>query len=151
MEKQVLFAAITAATFFCTTAGMAQYSGTAAGQNPAGNSNFGGGNSSSGDFTTYAAASRALHEEKYDEAVAYLQQLLQTRPRSPDVLDKLGFQVYVHNVGPTASYAAVLDAFYAGQRDERTLALLNAHPRKLTCPTSASTASRPGSRPGGNP
>ena len=44
--------------------------------------------------------------------------------RTIAALDKLGFRVFVHNVGPTDSYAAVLDAFeYAlrqnGSRDSR--------------------------------
>ena len=59
--------------------------------------------------------------------------------RTVAALDKLGFQVYFHNVGDTASYAAVLDAFeYAlkqnGRRDSRHII---SHVRDAAAPLAA--------------
>ncbi|HEY2035257.1 MAG TPA: tetratricopeptide repeat protein [Rhizomicrobium sp.] len=92
MKKPILWwAAIAAVLLWSSVPGMAQYSGQAGGMDPSGNSTFGGGNSSSGDFAIYASALRLLHAEKYDEAIPYLEKVLEGRPRSVDILEKLGF------------------------------------------------------------
>lgn len=91
MKKPTLWAAAAAILLWSSTQGMAQYSGQAGGMDPSGNASFGGGNSASGDFQIYATALRLLHAQKYDDAIPYLEKVREGRPRSVDILEKLGF------------------------------------------------------------
>jgi predicted Zn-dependent protease len=91
MKKSALCAAVAAIIISSSTPGIAGYSGQAGGMDPSGNSTFGGGNASSGDFAIYAAALRLLHAQKYEEAIPYLEKMVDGHPRSPKYLERLGF------------------------------------------------------------
>ncbi|HEX7725096.1 MAG TPA: tetratricopeptide repeat protein [Rhizomicrobium sp.] len=91
MKRQAVWAGVIIVALGWSPQIFAQGSGVAVGQNPAGNSSLGGGNAGSGHFGDYATALRLMHSGQYEDALPYLNSALSDRPRSANLLDKLGY------------------------------------------------------------